>query len=175
MNVRYIAATHQNLIERVKQGLFRQDLYYRLDVMPIPVPPLREHREDIPELTQFFLRKYSLEHQKMISGIDSEAQAMLMNHSWPGNIRELSNVLERAVVLNSTRYIAVPDLPLHFAPEASSDTKISIPLGTSLKEMEDILIQKTLDLTKGDRTQAAKMLGVNERTIYRWIIRSKEE
>ena len=79
------------------------------------------------------------------------------------------------MVLNSTRYIAVPDLPLHFAPEASSDTKISIPLGTSLKEMEDILIQKTLDLTKGDRTQAAKMLGVNERTIYRWIIRSKEE
>lgn len=175
LNVRFIAATHQNLLERVKQGLFRQDLYYRLDVMPIVVPPLREHLEDIPELTQFFLRKYSLEHQKMINGIDSEAQAMLMNHSWPGNIRELSNVLERAVVLNSTGYIGVVDLPLHFAPEASSDSKITIPLGTSLKEMEDILIQKTLDLTKGDRTQAAKMLGVNERTIYRWIIRSKED
>lgn len=175
LNVRIIAATHQNLLERVKQGRFRQDLYYRLEVMPILVPSLREHPEDIPELTQFFLKKFSFEHRKMIDGIDSEAQATLMNHSWPGNVRELSNVLERAVVLNASRSISVNDLPIHFTPESTSESKITIPLGTSLKEMEDILIQKTLDLTKGDRTQAAKLLGVNERTIYRWIIRSKED
>jgi two-component system response regulator HydG len=175
LNVRIIAATHQNLLERVKQGRFRQDLYYRLDVMPIIVPALRDHQEDIPELTQFFLKKFSFEHQKQIDGIDSEAQAMLINHSWPGNVRELSNVLERAVVLNTSKSISVIDLPVHFTPESASDSKITIPLGTSLKEMENILIQKTLDLTKGDKNQAAKMLGVNERTIYRWIIRSKED
>jgi len=179
LNVRIIAATHQNLMERVKQGLFRQDLYYRLEVMPLTVPPLRDHAEDIPELTQFFLKKYSLEHQKTIQGIDSEAQAILMNHSWPGNIRELSNVLERAVVLNSSKYIQLSDLPFHLTSkeeaERNSESKITIPLGTSLKEIEDILIQKTLTLTKGDRAQAAKLLGVNERTIYRRINRPKED
>jgi DNA-binding NtrC family response regulator len=176
LNVRIIAATHQHLLERVKQGLFRQDLYYRLDVMPLTVPALRDHSEDIPELTQFFLKKYSQEHQKPILGIDSEAQAMLMNHSWPGNVRELSNVLERAVVLNSSKYVQAIDLPFHLvAEEVDSDSKITIPLGTSLKEIEDILIQKTLNLTKGDRAQAAKLLGVNERTIYRRINRSKED
>lgn len=175
LNVRIIAATHQNLLERVKQGLFRQDLYYRLEVMPLTVPPLRDHLEDVPELTQFFLKKYSLEHQKAIQGIDSEAQAMLMNHSWPGNVRELSNVLERAVILNSSQSIQKDDLPFHFTSETASDSKITIPLGTSLKEIEDILIQKTLTHTKGDRAQAAKLLGVNERTIYRRINRSKED
>ena len=179
LNVRIIAATHQNLLERVKQGLFRQDLYYRLEVMPLTVPPLREHSEDIPELTQFFLKKYSQEHQKLIQGIDSEAQAILINHSWPGNIRELSNVLERAVVLNSSQHIQAVDLPFHLTSKTEvgveSDSKITIPLGTSLKEIEDILIQKTLSLTKGDRAQAAKLLGVNERTIYRRINRSKED
>ena len=181
LNVRVIAATHQNLLERVKQGLFRQDLYYRLEVMPLTVPPLRDHAEDIPELTQFFLEKYSREHKKSIQGIDSEAQAMLMNHTWPGNIRELSNILERAVVLNSSQNIQAVDLPFHFAVEKTSaanahnDSNITIPLGMSLKEIEDILIQKTLVLTKGDRAQAAKLLGVNERTIYRRINRSKED
>jgi DNA-binding NtrC family response regulator len=182
LNVRIIAATHQNLLERVKQGVFRQDLYYRLEVMPLNVPSLKERIEDIPELTQYFLKKYSLEHQKIIQGIDSEAQAMLMNHTWPGNIRELSNVLERAVVLNSSQYIQAPDLPFHLQNKSESeamnldaDSKITIPLGTSLKEIEDILIQKTLTLTKGDRAQAAKLLGVNERTIYRRINRSKED
>ena len=182
LNVRIIAATHQNLLEKVKQGLFRQDLYYRLEVMPLTVPALRDHIEDIPELTQFFLNKYSLEHQKVIQGIDSDAQAILMNHSWPGNVRELSNVLERAVVLNSSKYIQAIDLPFHLLSRSetptlndTADSKITIPLGTSLKEIEDILIQKTLNLTKGDRAQAAKLLGVNERTIYRRINRSKEE
>jgi len=175
LNVRIVAATHQNLLERVKQGQFRQDLYYRLEVMPLMVPPLRDHSEDIPELTQFFLKKYSIEHQKSIQGIDSEAQAMLMNHTWPGNVRELSNVLERAVVLNTSKYIQAADLPFHLTTTTSSDSKITIPLGMSLKEIEDILIEKTLSMTKGDRAQAAKLLGVNERTIYRRINRSKED
>ena len=175
LNVRFIAATHQNLLERVKQGLFRQDLYYRLEVMPLQVPSLREHPEDIPELTQFYLGRFSAEHRKLISGIESDAQAMLMSHPWPGNVRELSNVLERAVVLNASGRIACTDLPIHISPSGGSGSEIKIPLGTSLKEIEDLLIQKTLDLTNGDRAQAARMLGVNERTVYRWINRSKED
>ncbi len=175
LNVRFIAATHQNLLERVRQGLFRQDLYYRLEVMPLNVPSLREHPEDIPELIQFYLGRFSAEHFKVISGIESDAQAMLMSHPWPGNVRELSNVLERAVVLNSSGRIACADLPIHISPSTGNGSEITIPLGTSLKEIEDLLIQKTLDLTNGDRAQAARMLGVNERTVYRWINRSKED
>jgi DNA-binding NtrC family response regulator len=175
LNVRIIAATHQNLSERVKQGLFRQDLYYRLEVMPLSVPSLREHSEDIADLTRHFIDKYSKEYQKRIEGIDGDAQALLMTHSWPGNVRELSNVIERAVVLNSSGKIECSDLPIHIAPVSKGDSALTIPLGTSLKEIEDLLIQKTLDLTKGDKAQTAKMLGVNERTIYRWINRSKED
>lgn len=181
LNVRFIAATHQKLQEKVKQGLFRQDLYYRLEVMPLWVPPLRDRVEDIPELTLYFLSLFSQQYGKKIMGIHSDAQAILMNHAWPGNIRELSNVMERAVVLNTSGTIHKDDLPPHLISRADErdevqdhSTLVSIPLGISLKEMEDILIQKTLAMTKGDRSQAAKLLGVNERTIYRKISRSRE-
>lgn len=179
--VRVLAATHQNLSQRVKEGRFRQDLFYRLDVMTLAIPPLRDRLEDIPELTQYFLSKFSREYQKKISGIDTEAQAILMNHTWPGNVRELSNVLERAIVLDQDGVIQKSDLPMHLQGEGESKAstgvgdQITIPLGMSLKEIEDLMIQKTLDATKGDRAQAAKLLGVNERTIYRRISKSKEE
>jgi DNA-binding NtrC family response regulator len=182
VDVRIIAATHQNLTDRVRQGSFRQDLFYRLDVMTLSVPSLRDRLEDIPELTQYFLEKYSHEHARPIRGIDTEAQAMLMAHAWPGNIRELSNVLERAVVLNTSGTIQKADLPMHLqlmtAPGSGGTgaiaggprgAPITISLGMSLKEIEDLMIQKALEATGGDRAEAAKMLGVNERTIYRRI------
>jgi two-component system response regulator HydG len=175
LNVRVIAATHQNLNDRVKRGQFRQDLFYRLDVMSLHVPPLRERMEDVPELSRFFLFKYAQEHRKNIEAIDPDAQSILMRHSWPGNIREFSNAIERAVILSSSNRIQTSDLPAHLAPTLSASSDITIPLGTSLKEIEDLLIEKTLMMANGDRAQAAKMLGVNERTIYRWINRSKED
>ena len=178
IQVRVLAATHQNLSALVRSQKFRQDLFYRLDVMTLPVPPLRERLEDIPELTQYFLEKFVAEYGKKVQGIDMEAQAQLMNHDWPGNVRELSNVLERAVVLNQTGLISISDLPPHLTQgklaEKSAD-QIAIPLGMSLKEIEDLVIKRALASTKGDRAQAAKLLGVNERTIYRRISKSKEE
>jgi DNA-binding NtrC family response regulator len=180
VNVRIIAATHQDLTERVRKGQFRQDLFYRLDVMTLAVPPLRERLEDVPELTQYFLEKFSVEHNRSIQGIDTEAQALLLAHTWPGNIRELSNVLERAVVLNTTGSIQKSDLPvpLQMLMTGSAATgsehaqKITIRLGMSLKEIEDLMIEQALLATEGDRAEAAKLLGVNERTIYRRIRKS---
>jgi transcriptional regulator with PAS, ATPase and Fis domain len=148
-----------------------------LDVMTLSVPSLRDRMEDIPELTQFFLERFVKEYQKAVTGIDTEAQAILLQHDWPGNVRELSNVLERAVVLNQTGVIGRVDLPPHLTEgkqENTSNEHIAIPLGMSLKEIEDLMIKRALVATKGDRAQAAKMLGVNERTIYRRISKSKD-
>ncbi|MBS1960110.1 MAG: sigma-54-dependent Fis family transcriptional regulator [Bdellovibrionales bacterium] len=184
VDVRIVASTHQNLQDQVRRGQFRQDLFYRLDVMTLAVPPLRDRLEDVPELTQYFLEKYACEHgrairqagREAIRGIDTEAQALLIRHSWPGNIRELSNVLERAVVLNTSGLIQKSDLPMHLQMAAgaevitaSSGEQVTISLGMSLKEIEDLMIQKALAATGGDRGGAAKLLGVNERTIYRRI------
>jgi DNA-binding NtrC family response regulator len=177
VKVRVLAATHQNLSALVKAQRFRQDLFYRLDVMTLSVPSLRDRMEDIPELTQFFLERFVKEYQKAVTGIDTEAQAILLQHDWPGNVRELSNVLERAVVLNQTGVIGRVDLPPHLTEgkqENTSNEHIAIPLGMSLKEIEDLMIKRALVATKGDRAQAAKMLGVNERTIYRRISKSKD-
>jgi len=178
VQVRILAATHQNLSARVKNQAFRQDLYYRLDVMTLSIPKLLDRLEDIPELTQFFLERFAREYQKPVRGIDTEAQAILLEHTWPGNVRELSNVLERAVVLNQTGVIGRGDLPPHLtqsAHESQANEQIAIPLGMSLKEIEDLMIRRALIATKGDRAQAARLLGVNERTIYRRISKSKEE
>jgi two-component system response regulator HydG len=162
----------------VKTQRFRQDLFYRLDVMTLPVPSLRDRIEDIPELTQFFLEKFATEYKKSVRGIDTEAQAILLQHDWPGNVRELSNVLERAVVLNQSSLIGRADLPPHLTEgkqQNDSSEHIAIPLGMSLKDIEELMIKRALVATKGDRAQAAKLLGVNERTIYRKISKSKEE
>lgn len=184
IKVRVLAATHQNLAQLVREQKFRQDLFYRLDVMSLAVPPLRDRLEDIPELTQFFLVKFSKEYKKAVVGIDTEAQAILINHAWPGNVRELSNVLERAVVLTQTGLISRLDLPPHLTQEKAdtgtgaqfdSADQIMIPLGMSLKEIEELMIKRALAATRGDRAQAARLLGVNERTIYRKINKSKEE
>ena len=178
VEVRIIAATHQNLGKLVQEGRFRQDLYYRLDVMTLGLPALRDRLEDIPELTQYFLQRFSKAHEKPITGIDTEAQALLLGHHWPGNVRELSNALERAVVLNQGGLIACNDLPPHLGrsaePVQDPSGKIVIPLGMSLKEMEDLMFRRALEASGGDRAEAARMLGVAERTIYRWITKTKE-
>ena len=178
VDVRVIAATHRNLPQWVKEQKFRQDLYYRLDVMTLHVPPLRDRMEDIPDLTRIFLKRFSESYQKPLVSIDAAAEAILFNHSWPGNVRELSNVLERAVVLNHTGVVTPADLPPHLIseqPPQMGEGSITIPLGMSLKEIEDLMIKKALQATEGDRAEAARLLGVNERTIYRRINKTKED
>jgi two-component system response regulator HydG len=187
VDVRVIAATHRDLKECVRAGTFREDLMYRLEVIGIHVPPLRARMEDVPDLAYHFLRSASLRHGKDVSGISEEAMAALLSHSWPGNVRELSNVLERSVVFARGPHVEPADLPSHLAalsaraasapaPETTSvgTTSIAVPLGTPLKDVEDLLIRKTLEATAGDKNMTARLLGINSRTIYRKLDSMRE-
>ena len=171
VDVRVIAATNRNLSEAAKQGRFREDLLFRLEVIIIQVPPLRERAEDIAEIANHFLVLANKRHSKNVSGIDEEAMSFLRRHNWPGNVRELSNVIERAVVFASSEVITKNSLPLHISNLTDSTSvrhgTVSVTIGTPLDEIEELLIRKTLEATSGDKNMTAKLLGVNPRTIYR--------
>jgi len=168
-DVRVIAATHRNLEEAMKSGNFREDLYYRLNVISIHLPPLRDRREEIPLLIDYFLKKYSKENQKPISDISKEARALLLRYPFPGNVRELENLIERAVVLCREEMITTPDLPFHLRDEKSerewkfSEKEKSLP--ESLEEVERDLIIKALHQHHGIQTKAAESLGISERVL----------
>jgi two-component system response regulator AtoC len=165
IDVRVIAATSKELAKEVEGGRFREDLFYRINVMTINLPPLRERRGDIPLLVGYFIDMFNKKLDKDIEGLSSEAMPILMGYQWPGNIRELENVIERAVLLAKGRWIAPEDLP----PAITSDQSLPstmIPNGTlSLKKASKIiekdLIKKALELTGGNRTQAAKILEIS--------------
>ncbi len=168
-DVRVIAATHRNLEELIKKELFREDLYYRLNVISIHLPPLKERREDIPLLIDFFLKKYSKENQKLISEISKEANALLLRYPYPGNVRELENLIERAVVLCRGEMITTQDLPFHIRdakPEAPWEShKREKTLPESLEEIERDSIVKALHQYQGVQTKAAESLGISERVL----------
>jgi two-component system response regulator AtoC len=165
IDVRVIAATSKDLAKEVEAGKFREDLFYRINVMTISLPPLRERRGDIPLLVGYFIDMFNKKLNKDIEGLSSEAMPILMGYQWPGNIRELENVIERAVLLAKGRWIAPEDLP----PGITSDQSLPstmVPNGTlSLKKASKIiekdLIKKALELTGGNRTQAAKILEIS--------------
>jgi two-component system response regulator HydG len=177
IDVRVISASHRKLKERVKEGLFREDLLYRLEVVEMRVPPLRERMEDLSDLSYFFLKIACLKHEKEVKIISDEVLQVFRAHSWPGNVRELSNVIERAVVFTQSEKISLAELPSHLLLISSSaglqdlhaisGSTISVPLGTSLEDVEELLIRKTLEATSGDKNMTAKLLGINSRTIYR--------
>jgi transcriptional regulator with PAS, ATPase and Fis domain len=168
-DVRVITATHRNLEEAIKAGLFREDLYYRLNVISILLPPLRERREDIPLLIDHFLKKYSKENRKSISDISKEARTLLLRYPYPGNVRELENLVERAVVLCRGEIITTQDLPFHLKEEKpekvwqSSKKMKSLP--ESLEEIERDSILKALHQHQGIQTKAAESLGISERVL----------
>ncbi len=166
-DVRVMAATNQDLEESMKKGLFREDLYYRLNVIAIPLPPLRERREDIPLLIDYFLKKYSKVNQKSISDISKEARNLLLRHSYPGNVRELENLIERAVVLCRGEVITTQDLPYHLQEGISEAEfrKKEKSLPESLEEIEKDLIIKALHQQQGVQTRAAESLGISERVL----------
>ena len=168
-DVRIITATHRNLEEAMRKGLFREDLYYRLNVISIHLPPLRERKEDIPLLIDHFLKKYSELNQKKIQDLSKEARILLLRHSYPGNVRELENFIERAVVLCRGEVITTKDLPFHLQEgpsekqwEVSGKTKT---LPDSLEEIERDLIVKALHQHQGVQTRAAESLGISERVL----------
>jgi DNA-binding NtrC family response regulator len=168
-DVRIITATHRNLEEAMRKGLFREDLYYRLNVISIHLPPLRERKEDIPLLIDHFLKKYSELNQKKIQDLSKEARILLLRHSYPGNVRELENLIERAVVLCRGEVITTQDLPFHLQEgpsekqwEVSGKTKT---LPDSLEEIERDLIVKALRQHQGVQTRAAESIGISERVL----------
>lgn len=168
-DVRVITATHRNLEEAMKNGLFREDLYYRLNVITIHLPPLRERKEDIPLLIDHFLKKYSELNQKKIRDLSKEARSLLLRHFYPGNVRELENLIERAVVLCRGEVVTTQDLPFHLQEGLSEKQWETIgktkTLPDSLEEIERDLIIKALHQHQGVQTRAAESLGISERVL----------
>jgi DNA-binding NtrC family response regulator len=165
-DVRVIAATNRNLEEEIKAGRFREDLYYRLNVVRLEVPPLRERKEDIYLLITEFLNQVNQENGKHVEGFSNEARNKIVNYDWPGNIRELRNCVESAVVMCRGNVVEASDLPLN-VQNASKDSSVEIPLGSSMEEAEKAVILATLAYCKGNRTQAAEVLGIGRKTLFR--------
>lgn len=159
---RVIAATNVDLYKGVKRGLFREDLYFRLAVLTIKLPPLRERKEDIPLLCQFFLSRLGEKIGKEVVGISIPAQGLLMSYDWPGNIRELENALERAVLVTNTNFVKPQDLPLYIKTLKTEDIK-----SLSLAELEKNHIQRLLVTAGGNKTKAASLLGISRRALLR--------
>ncbi|MFB3819656.1 MAG: sigma-54-dependent transcriptional regulator [Candidatus Methylomirabilales bacterium] len=166
-DVRVVAATNADLPALVRERRFREDLFYRLNVITLALPPLRERREDIPLLAQHFLRRFAAKNNKTIAGFTETALDLLQSYAWPGNVRELENAVERAVVLARDSMLSPADLPETLAGTDAASRHLVISIGTPLEEVEDRLIAETLRYTRGDKTLAAKLLGIATRTIYR--------
>jgi DNA-binding NtrC family response regulator len=166
VDVRIIATTNRDLQKEVEEGNFREDLYYRLNVIEVPLPPLRERKEDIPALVKFFTARFNQENGKQIEGLSHEAAELLMTYDWPGNIRELENYIERAVVVTRGPVLGPEDFPRKLSagpyPAAKED---GLQVGMTVSEMERRLIMKTLEACQGNRTEAATKLAISTRTL----------
>ena len=169
-DVRIIAATNRNLADMVADGYFREDLYYRLNVVSIDMPPLRERKEDIPELAQFFIRRFCGELSKQIQGLEASAEKLLKRHNWPGNIRELENTLERAVLLTESALIRVDDLSLgDLSPSPETGELPPVvkipPTGIPLEEIEKQAVVEALSMSNWVQKDAAELLSISPRVI----------
>jgi two-component system response regulator HydG len=180
VDVRIVAATNKDLQGLVAAGVFREDLYYRLAVFPVRLPPLRERREDVPLLAAAFLRRLSEKNGKRLTGFSPAALAALEAAPWPGNVRELQHAVERAVILARGEVVELVDLPdavgllapaAGGASTAPGPTELTVPLGTTMEEIERRVIRETLRQARGDKTLAAQLLGIAPRTIYRKLDR----
>jgi two-component system response regulator HydG len=179
VNVRILSATNRNLEEAIASGAFRSDLYHRLKVVTIAIPTLAERAGDIPLLIEHFVKQFAKRHGKKIKGMSVAARVKLGSFAWPGNVRQLRNVIESMVVVDFDETLDVDDLPLELdpdAPVAATSTAavdmtagLSALVGRPLEEIEKVFITETLKLTGGNREQAADLLGIGERTLYRKI------
>ena len=166
VDVRIISATNRDLEARVREEAFREDLFYRLKVVTMSMPPLRERKEDLPALIDHFMEKFTLENKKNIKGITAEARDLLLKYDYPGNVRELVNILERAVVIARDEYITVGDLPFSGdAPGTDRKPKSSGSLRESIEDLEQQLISEAMAKTGDNQTRAAEILGMSERML----------
>jgi two-component system response regulator HydG len=176
VDVRIVAATNKDLPAEVEAGRFREDLFYRLNVVGVRLPPLRERREDVPLLAHAFLRRFAEKNKKPVSAFTPAALSSMEGYDWPGNVRELEHAVERAVVLTRGEVVDVADLPepvRRGQSAAPAGNALVIPLGTPMEEIERRVIRETLRQTKGDKTLAAQLLGIAARTIYRKLERDE--
>ena len=165
VDVRIIATSNRDLDRLIEQGKFREDLFYRLNVVPIHIPPLRERKEDIPALAQHFLKKYNLENNRQIKGISQKVYEMFLSYFWPGNVRELENYIERAVVTAKGKILTPRDFPKELALGRINLPSEEIEVGSTIYEAERKLILKTLKAQGGNRSKAAEILGISTRTL----------
>lgn len=165
VDVRIIATSNSNLKEYIRNGRFREDLFYRLNVIPIIISPLEDRKEDIPLLVDHFIAKYNRENSKQITGLDSTALRLLMKYHWPGNVRELENLVERAVVTSKALVLSEDDFPADLALGPIADELPSLRVPMKLEEGSKYLILKTLEKFNGNKTKAAEALGITTRTI----------
>ncbi|MFK2826251.1 sigma-54 dependent transcriptional regulator [Bacillus sp. B190/17] len=183
VNVRIISATNKNLLQMVEEGSFREDLFFRLNVIPVELPLLKERKEDLPALISYFLQKYAEEMQRPLPSLSQEAWNRLMKYDYPGNIRQLSNIIEYAAAMSKGGTIWEEDLPIIVRSEndprqqrsdLDSDT-IHIPIGATMKEAERIMIESMLEHCGGKRKETAKMLGISERSLRNKLQLYREE
>ena len=167
IDTRVVAATHRNLPEMIEAGTFREDLYYRLNVIPVEVPPLRDRGNDILELASAFLAQHAEKNGREPLSLSNEAQQILMNYAWPGNVRELDNIMQRVAVLTSGTVVQAQDLPSEWQGLKTARQLLTFRVGTPLHEMEREMILATLAHAGGDKALTATLLGVGRRTIYR--------
>jgi DNA-binding NtrC family response regulator len=171
IDARVVAATNKDIAAEVHAGRFREDLLYRLNVVHVTLPPLRERREDIPALAAHFLRRYAQDGGKAIAGIAPETMALLESYAWPGNVRELENVIERAVAMSGHGVLLPHDLPSHLAPPLTAPlADDAAPLPT-LDDLTRRHLVRVLAATNGNKKRAAEILGVDRRTLYRMLER----
>jgi DNA-binding NtrC family response regulator len=167
VNIRIIAASNRDLQEEVRDGTFREDLYYRLNVVNIKLPALRDRREDIPFLVNFFIEKFNQKYHMKVKGISQRSMNLLMDYQWSGNVRELENTIESILVINSPEVIDLPHLPQEIREYKERPEVIPIKIGTPLEEVEREILVQTLKATRGNKRRAAELLGINVRTIHR--------
>jgi DNA-binding NtrC family response regulator len=166
VDVRVLASTNRRIEEAIEDGSLREDLYYRLKVFTIELPPLVERKEDIPLLVAEFIKEFNEKNEKLVRSVDNDTMQILLNHSWPGNVRELRNAIERAVVVCDGELIRSEHLPVDLQYTAGFAPSISVQLGKPIKEIEKEVILKTLEYIGGNKTKTASVLGVSLKTLH---------
>jgi DNA-binding NtrC family response regulator len=173
VNVQVVASTNRDLEAAVREGKFREDLFYRLSVIPIHIPPLRERKEDIPLLVEHFIQRYNTQFRKKVEQVSQDGMKLIMSYSWPGNIRELKNAIERAMILVDQDRIDVAHLPIRIAdpstasmPHASGTTLVCLPSqGAGLEDIEKNLLEQALQHAHGNKTRASRLLKISRDTL----------
>jgi DNA-binding NtrC family response regulator len=166
LDVRVLAASNRSLERAMKEGKLREDLYYRLNVFGIELPPLRDRTEDVPLLVDHFVTHFNQQNQKQVVGVDHDCLEALKSHPWPGNVRQLRNIIERALIVSKGPLLGLSDLPPEFKPTGNQDLSFQVRLGSSMDEVEQELIYRTIEFAGGNKTRAAEILGVSLKTLY---------